>query len=105
MPFYYIVGVANIITCCFRQQLNNDDNSIAKLEHVQLILSVKYRRRGDMVVDLTSPQGTTSRLLSRRPEDDATYGLDAWPFMTVEFWGENPQGEWTLKIADEKVKA
>lgn len=58
-----------------------------------------------MVIDLTSPQGTTSRLLARRPEDDATYGLDAWPFMSVEFWGENPQGEWTLKIADDKVKA
>ena len=62
-----------------------------------------HRRRGDLVIDLTSPQGTTSRLLAKRPQDDATYGLDAWPFTSVEFWGENPQGEWTLKISDEKV--
>lgn len=83
-------------------KLNNDDNSITKLEHVQLVLSVTHRRRGDLVIDLTSPQGTTSRLLAKRPQDDATYGLDAWPFTSVEFWGENPQGEWTLKISDEK---
>lgn len=56
------------------------------------------------MIKLTSPQGTTSRLLSRRPADDSAYGLDKWPFMSVQFWGENPQGKWTVKIMDVRVK-
>lgn len=56
-----------------------------------------------MVVELVSPQGTTSRLLSKRPIDDSADGLSKWPFTTVEFWDENPHGEWTVKIRDEKV--
>jgi len=83
-------------------KLRNEDESIRTLEHVQLVLSVKHRRRGDMVIHLTSPQGTTSRLLAKRPGDDSSRGLDKWPFTSVEFWGEKPQGEWTLKITDEK---
>ena len=73
------------------------------MEHVQLVLSVSYRRRGDMVIDLVSPQGTTSRLLAKRPLDSSSDGLVKWPFTTVEFWDENPEGEWTVKIRDEKV--
>ena len=68
------------------------------------MLSVRHRRRGDMVIELTSPQGTTSQLLAKRPLDDSTRGLDKWPFTSVEFWGENPQGNWTVKIRDAKVK-
>ena len=56
------------------------------------------------MIHLTSPQRTTSRLLAKRPGDDSSRGLDKWPFTSVEFWGEKPQGEWTLKITDEKVK-
>lgn len=69
-----------------------------------MVLSVRHRRRGDMVIELTSPQGTTSQLLAKRPLDDSTRGLDKWPFTSVEFWGENPQGDWTVKIRDAKVK-
>ena len=87
----------------FYNQLENDNTAISKLEHVQLVLSVKYRRRGDMVIKLTSPQGTTSQLLAKRPLDDSTDGLHKWPFTSVEFWGENPRGEWTVKIKDDKV--
>ena len=68
------------------------------------MLSVRHRRRGDMVIELTSPQGTTSQLLAKRPLDDSSRGLDKWPFTSVEFWGENPQGDWTVKIQDAKVK-
>lgn len=85
------------------QQLNNEKDDISKLEHVQLVLSVSYRRRGDMVIDLVSPQGTTSRLLAKRPFDSSNDGLAKWPFASVEFWDEKPQGEWTVTIRDEKV--
>ena len=57
-----------------------------------------------MSIELTSPQGTTSQLLATRPNDDSTYGLDRWPFTSVQFWGENPNGQWTLKILDQQVE-
>ena len=75
---------------------------LLELEHVQFNVSIDHRRRGDLVIDLISPSGTTSRLLAKRPGDDGTR-LAYWPFMTVEFWDENPRGEWTVKIRDEKV--
>ena len=56
------------------------------------------------MIQLTSPEGTTSKLLAKRPRDDSTRGLDKWPFTSVEFWGEKPQGEWTVLINDERVK-
>ena len=57
-----------------------------------------------MSIELTSPLGTTSQLLATRPADDSTHGLDRWPFTSVQFWGENPSGEWTLKILDQQVE-
>ena len=56
-----------------------------------------------MVIDLVSPQGTTSRLLAKRPLDSSSDGLAKWPFTSVEFWDEKPLGEWTVTIRDEKV--
>ena len=55
------------------------------------------------MIDLISPHGTTSRLLAKRPADDNSDGLKDWPFMSVEFWDENPRGVWTVRIRDERV--
>ena len=55
-------------------------------------------RRGDIVIELTSPSGTISRLLGHRDEDYSSSGYLNWPFMSVMFWGENPYGEWSLNI-------
>ncbi|XP_015507109.1 proprotein convertase subtilisin/kexin type 4 isoform X2 [Parus major] len=41
--------------------------SIRSLEHVQVQLSLSYSRRGDLVVALSSPMGTTSTLVTVRP--------------------------------------
>ncbi|CAG5127635.1 unnamed protein product, partial [Candidula unifasciata] len=70
------------------------------LEHVQAAISLSYQRRGDIVIYLTSPMGTKSKLLPRRPSDSSPGGFDEWPFMSVHFWGENPRGVWTLEIED-----
>lgn len=40
--------------------------SIRSLEHVQVQLSLSYSRRGDLVVALSSPMGTTSTLVTLR---------------------------------------
>lgn len=73
---------------------------IRYLEHVQLLISLDYTRRGDLVVYLTSPMGTKSCLLSPRKEDLSNEGFTKWPFMTTHSWGEDPRGTWTLEIKD-----
>ena len=58
-----------------------------------------HPRRGDIKIELMSPQGTNSVLLPYRNYDFVNdEGYDNWPFMSVHFWGENPVGTWTLKI-------
>lgn len=75
-------------------------SEIRYLEHVQLLISLDYTRRGDLLVYLTSPMGTKSCLLSPRKEDLSDEGFTKWPFMTTHSWGEDPRGTWTLEIKD-----
>ena len=62
-------------------------------------LEDSHPRRGDIKIELTSPQGTKSILLPYRNYDFINAeGYNDWPFMSVHLWGENPIGTWTLKI-------
>lgn len=70
------------------------------LEHVQARVSLTFYRRGQAVIYLTSPSGTRSKLLQERPSDVSPGGFDNWPFLSVQFWGEQPHGIWTLDIED-----
>lgn len=61
------------------------------------VINHEYARRGDISVTLQSPQGTTSEILPNRKNDYInTEGFIEWDFMSVHFWGENPQGQWEL---------
>ncbi|NXE83323.1 PCSK4 convertase, partial [Cochlearius cochlearius] len=71
---------------------------IRSLEHVQVQLSLSYSRRGDLVITLTSPMGTTSTLVTVRPYDTSQRGYKDWTFMSTHFWDENPNGTWTLRL-------
>ncbi|XP_034241763.1 furin-like protease 1 isoform X2 [Thrips palmi] len=71
------------------------------LEHVQAKISLASSRRGDLQIHLTSPNGTRSTLLARRPHDMSRAGFTAWPFMSVHTWGEQPFGVWQLEIHNE----
>ncbi|KAK9507794.1 hypothetical protein O3M35_007568 [Rhynocoris fuscipes] len=68
------------------------------LEHVELIATVKYPRRGSLSVYLISPSGTVSYMLEERFKDAATTGLKSWTMTTVHSWGENPRGIWTVLV-------
>ena len=62
-----------------------------------------HPRRGDIMIELTSPQGTTSTFLPYRNydfvnSDDEGYAYHLWPFMSVHYWGENPVGTWTMTV-------
>lgn len=68
------------------------------IEHVQAIVTLNATRRGDLILFLTSPMGTRSMILNRRPfDDDNKNGFVRWPFMTTQTWGENPRGVWKLE--------
>ncbi|KAG7210501.1 hypothetical protein KM043_012022 [Ampulex compressa] len=71
------------------------------LEHVQAKVSLVASRRGDLQIQLTSPQGTMSTLLAKRPHDVSKAGFNQWPFMSVHTWGERPHGKWQLLIHNE----
>ncbi|UYV72888.1 Fur2 [Cordylochernes scorpioides] len=71
------------------------------LEHVQVVLSLNFHPRGSLHIQLVSPSGTRSSLLLPRPYDTDQHALTDWPFLSVHFWGEAPQGTWTLVVANE----
>lgn len=73
-------------------------NSVRYLEHVQCKISLRYFPRGNVMVVLTSPSGTKSNLLFPRERDNFADSFDEWPFLSVHFWGEAPQGTWTLEV-------
>lgn len=68
------------------------------LEHVECVVSVSFSPRGSLQLVLTSPQGTPSVLLQRRPRDSVSTAFDDWPFLSVHYWGEDPRGTWTLAV-------
>ncbi|CAG5076706.1 Oidioi.mRNA.OKI2018_I69.PAR.g8525.t1.cds [Oikopleura dioica] len=75
-------------------------NEVNYIEHVQAFISVKTSRRGDLAINMTSPMSTTSKLLQPRPrDDDSVVGLNEWPFVSVQFWGERSRGEWKVRVA------
>uniref|UniRef100_A0A914L1P7 P/Homo B domain-containing protein n=1 Tax=Meloidogyne incognita TaxID=6306 RepID=A0A914L1P7_MELIC len=83
---------------------NGQDNRVNFLEHVQAIIDVDTFTRGLIEIYLTSPKGTRSKLMSKRPKDTSSLGYINWEFMSVHFWGESSDGNWTLEInnADEE---
>ncbi|CAO1429960.1 unnamed protein product [Diamesa hyperborea] len=82
-------------TACF-----GTDTQVNYLEHVQAVVSANSTRRGDLEMFLTSPMGTRSMILSRRPnDDDRRDGFTKWPFMTTQTWGEYPKGIWLLEVS------
>ena len=79
--------------------IGDPDNSIDHLEHTQVHISLQHQKRGDLSINLYSPAGTRSEVLSIRPLDESTEGIE-YTFMTVHNWGENPEGDWTLSVTD-----
>lgn len=75
-------------------------HEINYIEHVQAYISIQSTRRGDININMTSPAGTESLLLQSRPrDDDNEAGLNNWPFVSVQYWGERPAGKWFLRVA------
>ncbi|MDX2177642.1 MAG: S8 family serine peptidase [Candidatus Sumerlaeia bacterium] len=69
-----------------------------KAEAVEVTVNITHTYRGDLEVFLTSPSGMTSRLMEVHNDGGDNYSN--WMFTSVAHFGENPNGVWTLKIAD-----
>ncbi|CAI8020344.1 Furin [Geodia barretti] len=78
----------------------NYTGKISYLEHVVVVISISADPRGDIQIYLESPAGTNVTLLQNRPNDTEAGKYNKWPFMSVMFWGENPNGNWTLTISN-----
>ena len=78
---------------------------VKKLEHVQAQVSFRLSKafRGDVAIDIISPGGTRSQLLSVRRNDKDSYGLTDWDFMTVHLWDESAEGTWKLQFHHKKA--
>eukprot|EP00088_Acartia_fossae_P058133 TRINITY_DN6795_c0_g1_i11.p1 TRINITY_DN6795_c0_g1~~TRINITY_DN6795_c0_g1_i11.p1 ORF type:complete len:903 (-),score=171.96 TRINITY_DN6795_c0_g1_i11:717-3425(-) len=79
----------------------SDAGEVKFLEHVQAHVTLSSARRGDIQIFLTSPSGTRSQLLKRRPHDMTPQGFQDWPFLTVFSWGENPIGTWQIEVQND----
>ncbi|XP_071156710.1 neuroendocrine convertase 2-like [Mytilus edulis] len=65
------------------------------IEHVEISLKVNHRHAGQIQWVLVSPYGTKSTILPGRGLDPTTE-MDI-TVLTVQLWGENPIGYWTLE--------
>ncbi|GFS78582.1 furin-like protease 2 [Nephila pilipes] len=79
----------------------NTENAVIYLEHVQVIISLFFRPRGNLHITLISPSGTRSTVLLPRPQDKIDGSFNNWPFMSVHFWGEILEGNWKLVIVND----
>ena len=71
------------------------------LEHVQLELELSCSNISNIVINLVSPMKTRVGLLTKiilKKLKRAGYHKLKWTFMAVQFWGENPVGEWTVEL-------
>src|SRR5215218_523646 len=76
----------------------------AQLEHVDLTLTLDHGNVGQLRVDLVSPSGTRSTLLSPGGENQRVDDWD-WTFGSEAFRGEDARGVWTVRVTDTRTGA
>lgn len=63
-----------------------EEANLERLEHVTVTMNLQHTRRGDLSVDLVSPNGVVSQLAATRHLDMSDQGYDDWTFMSVVHW-------------------
>jgi len=69
-----------------------------RVEHVEVVVSARHGRRGDLRFTLTSPSGMVTVIGPRRLDGGRNFAR--WPFRTVRHWGESSRGVWSLRVED-----
>jgi subtilisin-like proprotein convertase family protein len=76
-----------------------------EIDRVEVAVDIDHGWIGDLVLTLVSPSGTESVLVNRPGVSaTSTYGIGAtslrFTMNSVHFWGERPEGAWTLRVQD-----
>ncbi|CZT04450.1 hypothetical protein WAI453_011504 [Rhynchosporium graminicola] len=79
------------------------DANLERLEHVTVTMNIDHTRRGDLSVDLISPNKIVSHVAATRRLDTTAEGYVDWTFMSVVHWGESGIGTWTILVKDTEV--
>lgn len=69
-----------------------------RAEHVTVTASIQHASRGQIQIELVSPSGTTSPLITVHGDTNDHYSN--WTFMSLFHWGENPNGNWIVRVKD-----
>ncbi len=69
------------------------------IEHVEVVFNATHTYRGDLELLLTAPSGTQSLIKPTRIQDSGD-NFNNWRMMTINNWGENGSGTWTLSVRD-----
>jgi agmatine/peptidylarginine deiminase/subtilisin-like proprotein convertase family protein len=75
----------------------NVGNFNATVDTVKVVVNITHTWRGDLIVRLTSPQGTVVTLHNRSGGSAKNLNIDT---VLSNFNGENPVGEWILFVSD-----
>ena len=86
-----------------------NDCSIQQIEFVEVLFSAQHDYSGDLRVLLTSPSHTESRLADPRicgatqsRASNTCGNFSDWRFLSNRHLAENPSGNWTLTVTDER---
>lgn len=67
-----------------RQELN--DHNFEALEHITVKVWIEHKVRGDVEVEISSPNGIRSVLGGARSADLSSVGYPGWTFMSLKHW-------------------
>ena len=62
------------------------EHNFDTLEHVTVRVWIQHSKRGDVSVELVSPNGIKSMLAAPRSGDTTDTGFPGWRFMSVKHW-------------------
>ena len=80
---------------------HDSQSHVRHLEHVQLEVVLSCSNISNIVINLVSPMKTRVGLLTKISlvkYGKTVYHKLKWTFMAVQFWGEDPVGEWMVEL-------
>lgn len=81
-----------------------DLGSNANIEAVQLRIAGSHENLADLSIELTSPAGTSSILNPAFNQVLSGSSTLDWQLLSNAFYGEDPNGTWTLRVIDAAVE-